>query len=49
MVQHSSESSLVVDLKSKKHLAPVLIKLKESILGKSVEAFYQGGDGVLRY
>ncbi|KAH0776336.1 hypothetical protein KY290_007747 [Solanum tuberosum] len=49
MVHHSSESSFVVDVKSKQHLDPILMKLKESVLNKSVEAFSQGGYGVLRY
>ena len=46
---HSSESSFVVDVKSKQHFDPILMELKESVLNKSVEAFSQGGDGVLRY
>ncbi|WMV37503.1 hypothetical protein MTR67_030888, partial [Solanum verrucosum] len=49
MVHHSSESSFVVDVKSKQHLDPILNELKESVLGKSIEAFSQGGDGVLRF
>ncbi|WMV29153.1 hypothetical protein MTR67_022538 [Solanum verrucosum] len=49
MVHHSSESSVVVDVKSKQHLDPILMKLKESVLNKSVEAFSQWGDGMLRY
>ena len=34
VVHHNSESSLVVEVKSKQHLDPLLIGLKESILGK---------------
>ena len=34
VVQHNSESSLVVDLNSKQHLDHPLIELKESIFGK---------------
>lgn len=49
MVHHSSESSSVIDVKSKLRFDAILIKLKESILNKSIEAFSQGGDGVLRY
>ena len=49
MIHHSSESSFVVDVKSKQHLDPILMKLEESVLEKSVEAFYQGEYGALRY
>ncbi|KAH0709715.1 hypothetical protein KY284_011142 [Solanum tuberosum] len=49
MVHHDSESSFVVDVNSKQHLDPILMELKESVLNKSVEAFSQGGDEVLRY
>ena len=48
-VHHNSESSLVVEVKSKQHLDPLLMESKESILGKLNESFSQGGDGVLRY
>jgi len=49
MVHNGSESSFVIDVKSKQDLDPMLVELKESVLNKSVEAFSQGGDGVLRY
>ncbi|XP_015164045.1 uncharacterized protein [Solanum tuberosum] len=49
MVHHCSESSLVVEVKSKQHLDTTLMELTESVLDKSVEAFSQGRDGVLRY
>ncbi|WMV45229.1 hypothetical protein MTR67_038614 [Solanum verrucosum] len=49
MVHHSSELSLVVDVKSKQHLDPILMELKESILNKFVEVFSKGGDWVLSY
>ena len=49
MVHHTSESSLVVEVMSKKHLDPLLIELKESVLSKFNEAFYQRGDGVHMY
>ncbi|KAH0773702.1 hypothetical protein KY290_010839 [Solanum tuberosum] len=39
MVHHNSKSSFVVDVKSKQHLDPILMELKESVLGKSIEAF----------
>ena len=42
-------SSLVVEVKSNKHLDPLLMKLKKSFLGKMNESFFQEGDGVLRY
>ena len=46
---HNSESSLVVEVKSKQHLDHLLMELKESVLTKSNECFSQGGYGVLRY
>nr|ABI34336.1 hypothetical protein SDM1_41t00011 [Solanum demissum] len=49
MVHNGSESSFLVDVKSKQGLDPILMELKESVLNKSVEAFFQGGDMVLRY
>ncbi|WMV41422.1 hypothetical protein MTR67_034807 [Solanum verrucosum] len=49
MVRNSSESSFVVDVKEKKGFDPTLVELKEFMLRKSLEAFSQGGDGVLRY
>lgn len=49
MIQPSSDSSLVVDVKGKQHLDLILMKLKDFILGKSVEIFSQGGYGVLKY
>lgn len=41
IVHHNFKSSLVVELKSKKHLDPLLIKLKESVLRKLNESFSQ--------
>ena len=38
-----------MDVKSKQGLDPILVELKEAVLTNSVEAFSQGGDGVLRY
>ena len=43
MIYHNSESSLVVEVKSKQHLDKSLIEFKESILGKLNEAFSLGG------
>ena len=34
MVHHNTKSSLVVDVKSKQHLDPSLMELKESVLSK---------------
>ena len=34
MVRHNFESTLVVDVKSKQHLDPLLTHLKESVLKK---------------
>ena len=35
MVHHNSDSSLVVEVKSKQHLDPLLMELNELILSKS--------------
>ena len=43
MVNYNSESSLVVEVKSKKHLVPLLMELKKSVLIKFNESFSQGG------
>ncbi|XP_049358855.1 uncharacterized protein LOC125823529 [Solanum verrucosum] len=37
MVHHISESSFVVDVRSKQQLDPILVELKESVLNKSIE------------
>ena len=34
MVHHNSESSLMVEVKSKKHLDPSFMELEKSVLGK---------------
>ena len=47
MVHHGFDSSFVVDLKSKQHIDPILMELKESVFNKFVETFFQGGDGIL--
>ncbi|KAH0706325.1 hypothetical protein KY289_011401 [Solanum tuberosum] len=39
MVHNGSESSFVMDVKSKQGLVPILVELKESVLKKSIEAF----------
>ena len=39
MVHHNSESSLVVEVKSKQHLDQTLMELKESVLVKLNESF----------
>ncbi|KAH0633114.1 hypothetical protein KY284_035900 [Solanum tuberosum] len=49
MVHNGSESSFVMYVKSRQDLDFLLVELKESVLKKFVEAFSQGGDGVLRY
>ena len=43
MVHNNSESSLVVEVKSKQHLHPILMELKKSVLCKFNESFSQGG------
>ena len=40
MVHHNSESSLVVEVRSKQHLYQPLMELKGSIIGKLSESFY---------
>ena len=49
MVLHNYEKSLVVRVKSKKNLEPLLMKLKEAALSKSNGPFFRGIYGVLRY
>ena len=49
IAHHSSESSLVVEFKSKQHLDFALMELKAPVLGKLNESFSLGGDGVLKY
>ncbi|WMV41032.1 hypothetical protein MTR67_034417 [Solanum verrucosum] len=48
MVHNGSESFFMADVKSKHGLDKILTKFREVVLKKSVEAFSQGGDGVLR-
>ena len=36
---HSSESSLVVEVKSKQHIGQLLMEMKESVLSKLNESF----------
>ena len=43
MVHYNSDSSLVVEVKSKKNLYPLLMELKESSMGKINESFFQSG------
>ena len=49
LVQNGSESSLLVDVKSKQDLDPSLVELKRLVDEKKIEVFSKGGDGVLRY
>ncbi|WMV09771.1 hypothetical protein MTR67_003156 [Solanum verrucosum] len=46
---NGSESSFVSDVKAKQSLDPILVELKEVVPKKFVKAFFQGGNGVLRY
>ncbi|WMV55159.1 hypothetical protein MTR67_048544 [Solanum verrucosum] len=46
---NGSELSSVSNIKAKKYLDPVLVKLNKSISYKSIKAFSQEEDGVLRY
>ena len=43
MIYHNSESSLVVEVKSKTHFDKSLMELKESVLGNLNEEFSLGG------
>ena len=43
IVYHNSESSLVVEVKSKQHLDLALMKSKESVIDKLNESFCLGG------
>ena len=47
IVHHNSESSLVVEVKSKKHLDLFFMELKEFVLGKLNDSFSQGRMGCL--
>ncbi|WMV49972.1 hypothetical protein MTR67_043357 [Solanum verrucosum] len=49
IVHNSYKSSFVMDVKAKQAIDPILVELKEAVLKKSIEAFSQGGEGVLRY
>ena len=43
VVHHNSDSSLVVEVKSKQYLDPLLFELNESVLGKLNESFSKWG------
>ena len=47
MVRNDSESSLVMDVKSKQHFDTLWIELKESVLRKINESFSKGRMGYL--
>ena len=49
LVQSSSESSLIVEVKKGQHLDPVLMELKDSVFLKMNKSFTLEGDGILRY
>ena len=49
MIRHNSKSFVIVDVKSKKHVEPILMDLKESVLNKAIKTFSQGEDRVLRH
>ena len=49
MVRHNSESCLVVWVKSKQYLDPLLMGLKETVFDMFNESFSQGEYGVLRH
>ena len=43
MVHHKSDSSFVVEVKSKQHLDPLLMESKKMVLSKLIESFSHGG------
>ncbi|WMV45678.1 hypothetical protein MTR67_039063 [Solanum verrucosum] len=47
MVHDGSKSSFVSDMKANQDLDPTLVELKEAVLEKSIEVFYQLGNGVM--
>ncbi|WMV58503.1 hypothetical protein MTR67_051888, partial [Solanum verrucosum] len=49
MVHNDSESYFVTNVKAKQGLDPTLVELKEPMLKRFVESFYQWGDSVIRY
>ena len=49
VVRHNFKSYLVVGVKSKQNLDPLLMELKVTVLSKSNESFSQWKDGVLRH
>ncbi|WMV25289.1 hypothetical protein MTR67_018674 [Solanum verrucosum] len=49
IVHNGSESSFLSDVKDKQGLDPIFVELKETMFKNFVEAFSQGGDGVLLY
>ena len=48
MVHHNPKSPLVVEVKSKKHLDPLLMELKKSVI-KKFNDYSTRGNGFLRY
>ena len=44
-----AKSSLVVEVKEKQEIDPILLELKGAVNNERVEVMSQGGDGVLRY
>lgn len=49
MIRHYFESSIVVDVKSKHHIDPRLMEIKETVLKKSIATLSQKENGVLRH
>ena len=43
MIHHNYDSSLVVEVKSKQHLDPLLMELKELVIGNLNESSFKGG------
>ena len=49
IVRHNSKSSLVVKVKSKQNLDPLMMELIETFLSESNESFSQGEYGFIRH
>ncbi|WMV46420.1 hypothetical protein MTR67_039805 [Solanum verrucosum] len=49
IAHNGSDSSFMSEVKAKQGLGPILVELMEAVLKESIETFFQGRDGVLRY
>lgn len=49
MARNNSKSSFIVDVKDKQSLDPISVELKGVMIKRSIQAFSQGGHGVVSY